>query len=177
MNRFFQYSDLFEKNKIKILGHSENYESEKVFLKYKEKNLQYIYFEKNQYELFIKLVYTEIEKEIKSSHTSLDDDICLHLDGVQIIHEYLSFDHAARDLQIFTDNMASSILNIFKKNNFEKIKNLILAPHPSSQLAIMTSYLSCFMLKLTEPNINDELYTSFIKASLFMDGSLKMKSW
>tara|TARA_Y100001954_G_scaffold79177_2_gene86994 strand:+ start:18576 stop:19934 length:1359 start_codon:yes stop_codon:yes gene_type:complete len=175
LNRFFQYNDLFEKNKIKILGHTENYKSESVFLKYKEKNLQYVYFEKEQYEVFIKLVYREIENELKSTHAVLDDDICLQLDGVQIIHEYLSLGHNFNELKSFSTQLASSILKTFKLNDsFEKIRLLILKhPHAPSQLAIMTSYLSCFLLQNSATSYHEDKFEHFIKAALFMDGSLE----
>lgn len=175
LNRFLQYNDLFEKNKIKILGHKEDYDSESVFLKYKEKNLQYVYFEKDQYEVFIKLVYREIENEIKATHSSLDDDICLQLDGVQIIHEYISLGHHINELKSFSNQLTSSILKTFKKNDsFENMRALILKhPHDPSRLAIMTSYLSCFLLKMSGVDYNDDRCKSLIKASLYMDGSLE----
>ncbi len=175
LNRFYQYNDLFEKNKIKILGHTEDYNSESLFLKYKEKNLQYVYFEKDQYEVFIKLVYKEIENEIKSTHSILDDNICLQLDGLQIIHECLHLGYYINELKSFSNQLALSILNTFKLNDtFENIRALILKhPHMPSQLAIMTAYLSCFLLKSSGINNNDDRSKSLIKASLFMDGSLE----
>ena len=175
LNRFFQYNDLFEKNKIKILGHNEDYNSESVFLKYKEKNLQYVYFEKDQYEVFIKLIYKEIENEIKSTHSNLDDDICLQLDGVQVIHEYLNLGLYITELKSFSNQLASSIFNTFKlSNSFESLRALILKhPHTPSQLAIMTAYLACFLIDVSEIAGNDDRYKSLIKASLFMDGSLE----
>lgn len=175
LNRFFQYNDLFEKNQIKILGHDEGYLAENIYLKYKEKNLQYIYFEKNQYERFLEFVSQEINEELKSPHLDLDEDIILQLDAIQIVHESLRNNINIDVITSFPQKIVQSILAIYKKGvSFEKIlDHIIIHPHLPSQLSILNSYLSCHLLHQTnEENLDKKLH-SFILASIFMDISLE----
>ncbi|MDC0254040.1 response regulator [Bacteriovoracales bacterium] len=175
LNRFFQYNDIFEKNKIKILGHDDFYQAENLYMQYKERNLQYIYFEKNQFELFLALVFKEINNELNSSHRDLDEDITLQLDAIQITHESVRHNINLEMFKGFPDKISSSILNIVKSGvPFKKIlEHVQVHPHLPSQLGILNSYLSCHLLSKTDEKNFDVKFSQFIKASIFMDVSLE----
>jgi CheY-like chemotaxis protein len=175
LNRFYQYNDLFEKHRIKIIGHGEGYQAQNIYLKYKEKNLQYIYFEKNQYERFLEFVSQEINDELNSPHLDLDEDIILQLDAIQIVHESVRHNIKIDVLKDFPQKIFQSILGIYKKGvSFKKIlDHIIIHPHLPSQLSILSSYLSCHLLNQTNVENLEKKINSFILASIFMDISLE----